>query len=110
MATELARKIYGTRQYLGRKLRSLWVEASSVDCEPLTFGDLEVGDKFIVMPVPDDNGYDSRLLNGSYLFMKVEHYFRGDASLADVRNCIQIFGKRYSSAYFSESELVIKVE
>ena len=71
MATELARRIRGTRRSLGEKVREQWVSASNLECEPLTFGDLSVGDKFIAMPSPGDNGGHGGLLGGSYLFMKI---------------------------------------
>lgn len=72
MATELARRIRGTRSHLGDKLRQRWLEATAVECEPLTLGDLRKGDRFIFMPNPGDNSGHGGLLNGSYIFMKIE--------------------------------------
>jgi len=70
MATELARRIRGTRNELGVEVRKEWVDAPNSWCEPLTFRDLEVGDRFILMPLPGDNSGHGGFLNGSYLFKK----------------------------------------
>lgn len=72
MATELARRIRGTRPDIGNRLRQEWLNAHDVECEPLTFGDLQKGDKFISMPSPGDNSGHGGFLNGSYLFMKTD--------------------------------------
>ena|SRR3989338_6550606 len=70
MATELARRIRGTRTNLGAEVKKEWVNAPDIWCEPLVFCDLEVGDRFILMPLPGDNSGHGGLLNGSYLFKK----------------------------------------
>ena len=71
MATELARRIRGTRNTLGQEVKKAWIKARNSWCEPLTFGDLSVEDKFIVMPMPGDNSGHDGFLNGSYLFQKI---------------------------------------
>ncbi len=73
MATDLARKIRGSRIRLGESLRNSFVKAVPVHCEPLTFGDLPVGSKFIFFPTPGDNSGHGGFLNGSYIFMKINH-------------------------------------
>ena len=50
MATELARKIRGTRRKLGAVIRSQFIFATDAGCEPLILDDLKKGDKFIIMP------------------------------------------------------------
>ena len=71
MATELARKISGTRKDLGKEIKNMFVRATQEECEPLTFGDLEKGDKFIIMPVPGDNRGHGGFLSGFDLLVKV---------------------------------------
>lgn len=72
MATESTHRIRGTRPDLGQQLRQEWLNARDVECEPLTFGDLKKGDKFICMPTPGDNSGHGGLLDESYLFMKTD--------------------------------------
>ena len=78
MATELVRRIRGTRIDLGRKVRNNWIKARNCWCEPLTFGDLEPGENFISLPLPGDNSGHEGLLSGNWLFKKIESTF--DAS------------------------------
>ena len=78
MATELVRRIRGTRTELGKKVRGEWIKAQDSYCEPLTFGDLSAGDKFISMPIPGDNAGHDGFLGCSWLFKKIEP--TGDAS------------------------------
>ena len=40
--------------------------------DALTFGDLEIGDKYIGFPLPGDNQGHGGFKGGSYLFKKVE--------------------------------------
>ena len=70
MATEFVRRIRGTRVNLGREVREEWVKAQDICCEPLNFSDLDIGDMFILMPMPGDNSGHGGLLGGSYLFRK----------------------------------------
>ena len=72
MATELARRIRGTRKEFGKEIRTMFVRASQEECEPLTVGDMQKGDKFIVMPVPGDNDGHGGFLEESHLFIKTE--------------------------------------
>ena len=71
MATEFVRRIRGTRVNLGREVREEWVKAQDICCEPLNFSDLDIGDMFILMPMPGDNSGHGGLLGGSYLFRKI---------------------------------------
>lgn len=72
MATERARRIRGTRFTMGAKLRYKWLEATPIECEPLTFGDLKRGERFIVIPSPGDNSGHGGLLDGAWIFMKID--------------------------------------
>lgn len=71
MATDLVRKIRGTRVRLGYELKGEWASASATDCESLIFTDLKSGDKFIAMPCPGDNSGHGGLLSGGHLFIKI---------------------------------------
>lgn len=71
MATERAHRIRGNRTDEGARLRNLWVKATPSQCEPLTFGDLRRGEKFIYMPMPGDNDGHDGLLGGAWIFEKI---------------------------------------
>ncbi len=71
MATERTHKIRGIRQDKGAQLRNQWLEATFSECEPLIFSDLEKGERFISMPRPGDNSGHGGLLNGAWIFMKI---------------------------------------
>ncbi|MDO8658504.1 MAG: hypothetical protein Q7K55_07210 [Candidatus Levybacteria bacterium] len=104
MATELARNVRGTRNKLGKELRNRFVEASNQECEPLTFGDIVDGNKFISMPMPGDNHGHGGFLNGSYLFVKTE-------LICDPRtptNATRVFDG--SHVHFKDHMYILKIE
>ena len=112
MATERTRRTRGTRQEMGANLKKEWEAALPVNCEYLKFGDLEVGEKFIVMPFPGDNAGHGGLLNGCHVFMKV---YSCSNDLVGRRNCVKvldldIFGRDDYGAYVPEETPVIKVD
>jgi hypothetical protein len=104
MATELVRSIIGTRPDIGKMLRRQWLNAHDVECEPLTFGDLKEGDKFISMPIPGDNSGHGGLLGGSYLFMKINLITTPTMQA----NAIRLFGGFLIRNY--DQMLVLKIE
>ncbi|MDP3793008.1 MAG: hypothetical protein Q8Q89_04770 [bacterium] len=72
MATDRVRTIRGTRVDLGEVVRRQWIEAMDIHCEPLTFDDLEAGERFISFPLPGDNSGHGGLLSVAYVFTKIK--------------------------------------
>ena len=72
MASERTRRIRDTRIDSGRLVRQAWLEATDVQCEALEFIDLGIGEKFITLPCPGDNHGHGGLLDGAWLFKKIE--------------------------------------
>lgn len=110
MATERTRRIRGTHLEMGAELRKEWENALSINCEHLTFDDLEVGEKFIVMPFPGDNAGHGGLLDAFHVFMKVRPYSN---KLVGRRNCVRILdvhGEGDYGAYVSGDTPVIAVD
>lgn len=103
MATELTRKIRGTRVGLGNMLKQKWASASATDCEPLTFGDLQRGDRFIVMPSPGDNSGHGGLLGDSVLFIKTDKICHPEFPM----NCLWIYNG--TPVFILDNQLVIKI-
>ena len=68
MASKLA--IRGTRFWLGLEIRREWAKATELECEPLTFEDLNQEDRFIAMPLPGDNEGHDGLVGSYHLFEK----------------------------------------
>ena len=108
MATERVKKIRGTRPELGAILRRAYAEGRDSDCEPLTFDDLEVGDKFIVMPLPGDNSGHDGLLGEARLFRKINP----TKSTKSVANIYYNAARLISSdlAHINDNEWVYKVK
>lgn len=104
MATELVRKIRGTRSELGKKVREEFVESTARDCEPLVFEDLQKGDKFIFLPTPGDNGGHGGLLSSSFLLLKTEKICHPEFPT----NCIRLCDG--TSLFARNNEFVLKVE
>lgn len=104
MTAELIRRIRGTRVDLGKKLKKKWLEASDIECEPLIFGDLRIGDRFISMPIPGDNYGHGGLLGGHYLFIKINQ--TGTGALPS--NAVSFI--RGTAAYFPNTMLVLKID
>ena len=104
MATELACKVRGTRTSLGKEVRDLFMKATRRECEPLVCGDIEKGNKFIVMPIPGDNSGHGGLLNGSWLFLKTEEICHPISPT----NCIRLCDGTHE--FIRDEEFVIKVE
>ncbi|MDO8571987.1 MAG: hypothetical protein Q7R79_04880 [bacterium] len=55
---------------LASRLKADWMELSDEYFEPLTFGELKIGEKFIIFPLPGDNIGHGGLRGGSWLFLK----------------------------------------
>lgn len=54
----------------GSRLRLSWMEMPGECFEPLTFGELKVGQKFICLPLPGDNLGHGGLRGAYYIFTK----------------------------------------
>ena len=54
----------------GSLLKNKWMEMSEQCFEPLTFGELMVGQKFICLPCPDDNHGHGGFKGTHYIFTK----------------------------------------
>jgi len=54
----------------GVEIRKEWLEASDSCLEPLTFGELELGQKFIGFPTPGDNHGHGGFRKAAYIFTK----------------------------------------
>src|SRR3989344_4474225 len=54
----------------GSRLKSAWMKMPSKCFEPLTFGELKVGQKFIALPLPGDNHGHGGFKGAHYIFTK----------------------------------------
>lgn len=54
------------------RLKSDWMEMPDDCFEPLTFGELEVGQKFITLPLPGDNRGHGGFKRPHYIFTKTQ--------------------------------------
>lgn len=54
----------------GSLLKEQWMEMSEQYFEPLTFGELKVGQKFICLPCPGDNQGHGGFKENHYIFTK----------------------------------------
>lgn len=106
MASERTHKIRGTRIDSGRLLRRYWLEAADAECETLQFADLEQGERFIFLPIPGDNHGHGGLLNGAWLFMKIEPRFT-PAGGTEYFNAIRLVDG--CKIHFSETDRVYVV-
>ena len=55
---------------LGHKIKETWVKLPEEYFTPLTFGELPIGQKFIVLPEPGDNQGQGGFRQANYLFIK----------------------------------------
>lgn len=67
------------------KLRESFVELPASCYEPLTFGELKVGDRFIVLPRPGDNHVHGGFRVSQYTFLKIEGRTPNTVRLSDAR-------------------------
>ncbi len=95
------------------EVKSIFAEACDVECEPLTFGELRVGDKFIGFPWPGDNQGHGGLLGTFPIFVKTAYvvgmsigYMVG-MSLGSSANAVRINDGHSST--FADDLFVIKV-
>ncbi len=72
------------------------IESPDEDFEPLTFGELEKGDKFISLPLPGDNNGQGGFRGSHYIFTKTDQ--------------CEAVNNRGASSFLPESMFVIKVE
>lgn len=91
---------------IGTELRNLWLNATPSDCEPLTFGELNVGDKFIGIPVPGDNNGHGGLRGGYHLFCKTESARSTYFPLGE-RNAVKLLNN--NPYYFTRDAQILKV-
>lgn len=54
----------------GSQLKSDWVKMPGEFFEPLTFGELKIGQKFICLPLPGDNSGHGGFRGAHYIFTK----------------------------------------
>ena len=54
----------------GSQLKSDWMEMPDDCFEPLTFGELEIGQKFIGLPAPGDNHGHGGFRGSAHVFVK----------------------------------------
>lgn len=54
----------------GSRLKANWMEMPGVWFEPLTFGELKIGQKFICFPLPGDNHGHGGFRGANYIFTK----------------------------------------
>lgn len=54
----------------GPRLKSDWMEMPGECFEPLTFGELKIGQKFIGLPLPGDNHGHGGFRGAHYIFTK----------------------------------------
>lgn len=64
---------------MGSQLKSRWIEMPDECFEPLTFGELEIGQKFICLPLPGDNHGHGGFKGAHYIFTKT-HGVVGEAA------------------------------
>jgi len=55
-----------------KNLKKTFSEASEEEFEPLTFGELKPGEKFISLPIPGDNSGHGGFRGTSWIFIKTE--------------------------------------
>ena len=55
---------------IGSHLKSNWMELPGECFDPLTFGELKVGQKFICLPLPGDNSGHGGFRGAHYIFTK----------------------------------------
>jgi len=55
-----------------KNLKRTFSEASEEEFEPLTFGELKIGDEFIDFPLPGDNAGHGGFRGGFWIFIKTE--------------------------------------
>jgi len=89
----------------GGYLKKRFLEAPESFCEPLTFGELEIGNKYIAFPYPGDNEGHGGFRRGSYLFEKIEKTPSKIENLPD--NCRRLKDGNLSN--LPDSFLVLKV-
>lgn len=92
-----------SRLWLGAEIRAKWTQARAVECEPLMFGDLQIGNLFIILPLPGDNDGHGGLKGAYHLFKKT--------ALTDLgiflANTVQVSDREFR--HFKDDALVIKV-
>lgn len=59
----------------GYWLKAKWVEMPSECFEPLTFGELKIGQEFICLPCPGDNSGHGGFRGAHYIFTKTHEVF-----------------------------------
>ena len=89
-----------------KELKKKFIEMDSDDFEPLTFGELEVGEVFIGLPFPGDNKGHGGLRNTYCIFRKTQHVTSDNLyskDLGEAKNFRKVESK------FPHSMLVIKL-
>lgn len=80
-----------------KNLKKTFSNASEDEFEPLTFGELKVGELFIDFPLPGDNSGHGGFRGTNYLFKKTD-----DENANNV--------KRNIESHFHDSMIVIRVQ
>lgn len=90
-------------------LKTEWMNMPDDCFEPLTFGELMVGQKFISLPCPGDNSGHGGLKMAHYLFVKTQQ------NVAKIKGSFHVRGRAVdishnTSSDFPNSMLVVLVE
>lgn len=59
------------KSIIDSRLKSDWMKMPDECFEPLTFGELKVGQKFIGLPLPGDNNGHGGFRSAHYIFTKI---------------------------------------
>ncbi len=73
---------------LGHKIKETWVKLPEEYFTPLTFGELPIGQKFIVLPEPGDNQDQGGFRQANYLFIKTDE--DNNDSFEEPRNAVNL--------------------
>ena len=95
----------------GSLLKDKWMEMSEQCFEPLTFGELEVGQKFICLPCPGDNHGHGGFRGTHHIFTKTHEIIKTLASVyAGNPTGRAMNNSRQTPSDFPHSMFVIRIE
>lgn len=88
------------------RLKSRLMEMSIECFEPMTFGELKTGERFIFFPLPGDNHGHGGFKGTHYIFIKTKHDMHGFG----IPTGIAVNASNGNESYDPHEMLVIRVE
>ena len=89
-----------------QRLKKEWLVMPTNFFEPLTFGDLESGERFIALPLPGDNGGHGGFRGSHQVFSKITTMFKEGHNAISSETQSR---RKQTTSHIPDSMLVIRV-